>query len=157
MRWGEIDFDKACWTIPGSRTKNGVEHIVHLSAPARAILRDLGGDGATEGLIFTTTGVTPISGISKAKARLDKASGVTDWRLHDFRRTAVTHMVDLGINPAVADRILNHVAASTMSLVQRTYQRSALIDQRRHALDAWADRVMQLAGGEATDNIVRLI
>jgi len=41
--------------------------------------------------------------------------------------------------------------------VQRTYQRSALLDQRRHALDAWADRVMQLAGGRAIDNIVRLI
>ena len=157
MRWGEIDFDKACWTIPGSRTKNGAEHIVHLSAPAQAILRDLGGDSLAEGLLFTTTGVTPISGISKAKARLDKASGITDWRLHDLRRTAVTHMVDLGINPAVADRILNHVAASTMSVVQRAYQRSALLDQRRHALDAWADRVMQLAEGRVTDNIVRLI
>ena len=157
MRWEEINFDKACWTIPGSRTKNGAEHIVHLSAPAQAILRDLGGDSPAEGLLFTTTGVTPISGISKAKARLDKASGITDWRLHDFRRTAVTHMVDLGINPAVADRILNHVAASTMSVVQRAYQRSALLDQRRHALDAWADRVMQLAEGRVTDNIVRLI
>ena len=130
---------------------------MHLSAPVQSILRDLGGDSPAQGLLFTTTGNTPISGISKAKTRLDTASGVTDWRLHDFRRTAVPHMVDLGLNPAVADRILNHVAASTMSVVPRTYQRSALLDQRRHALDAWAERVMQLAEGRVIDNIVRLI
>jgi hypothetical protein len=27
--WSEIDFDSALWTIPGSRMKNGKEHIVH--------------------------------------------------------------------------------------------------------------------------------
>ena len=32
----ELDPEAATWTIPGSRTKNGKEHIVHLSPLALA-------------------------------------------------------------------------------------------------------------------------
>src|SRR5262249_2836500 len=38
--WGEIDFDQATWTIPGSRMKAGKEHRVPLSPRALEILRE---------------------------------------------------------------------------------------------------------------------
>ena len=41
MRWGELAEDLATWTIPGTRTKNGVPHVVPLSKPARDLLRGL--------------------------------------------------------------------------------------------------------------------
>ena len=52
--------------------------------------------------------------------------------------TAGNHMADMGVDPLVADRILNHVASSTMGVVQRTYQRSNMLPQRREALERWA-------------------
>ena len=70
MEWSEIDFKNSTWTIPGPRAKNTLAHDVHLSAAALAILRSLPRIG--DGLIFTTTGKTPVSGFSRAKRRLDK-------------------------------------------------------------------------------------
>jgi integrase len=143
MAWSEVDFDSAQWVIPAERTKTGVEHIVHLSEPALAIASDLRVKQSNDtDLIFTTTGKTPISGFSKSKRELDQLSGVDNWKIHDFRRTAVSHMADIGIDPTVADRVLNHAAAGSMSTVQRVYQRSSMLEQRRRALNAWADFVL---------------
>jgi hypothetical protein len=45
----------------------------------------------------------------------------------------------LAIEAHVADRILNHVATATTSKVMRIYNRSELFEQRKRALQAWAD------------------
>jgi integrase len=157
MVWSELDLEKSVWVLPAERSKTGRAHTVHLPPPAVDILRELEERRGPHDLVFTTTGKTPISGFSKAKARLDQLSGVTSWRLHDFRRTAATKMADLGVDPAVADRILNHVGAGSMSTVQRVYQRSALDAPRRHAITAWADHITGLLkGDESADKIVRL-
>ena len=52
--------------------------------------------------------VGKISGFSKLKIALDEASGVTDWRLHDLRRTAASKMQGLGIPNHVVQAVLNH-------------------------------------------------
>lgn len=137
-RWNEIDAQKAEWTIPASRAKNGKAHIVHLPQQALDILskhpRFAGSD-----LIFTTTGTSPISGFSKAKAELDKASGVTGWTIHDLRRTFATIATgELGIEPVVVDKILNH-SSGVVTGVAAVYQRHAYLEQRRKALATWGE------------------
>ena len=52
--------------------------------------------------------VGKISGFSKLKTALDEASGVSDWRLHDLRRTAASKMQGLGIANHVVQAVLNH-------------------------------------------------
>ena len=39
MTWDELDADLSTWSIPGSRAKNGVTHIVPLPSQAQAFLR----------------------------------------------------------------------------------------------------------------------
>lgn len=108
------------WTIPGSRTKNGREHIVHLSAPALEIINT-----KPE---FIGRGV---SGFSKAKARLDRLSGIDNYRIHDFRRTAATGMASLGVAPHIIERVLNHYQGSV-------YQRYEYISERAIAIERWS-------------------
>jgi integrase len=81
-RWSEIAPDLSVWTMSGARTKNRKPHDVHLSRPARAVLRALsealskdskGSKGEICDFLFGTTGKTSISGFSRAKARLDAA------------------------------------------------------------------------------------
>jgi integrase len=143
VRWNEIDLKGALWTIPAEKSKNGQAHEVPLSPAALDILNSLPRTGE---LVFTTTGTTPISGFSKAKIRLDKLSEVTDWRLHDLRRTATTGMAKMGIAPHVVDRILNHTAG-TIRGVAAVYNRHAYLDERRTALEDWARRVDVLVNG----------
>lgn len=142
-RWDEIDFDKNEWTIPAERAKNGKAHLVHLP-PVPDILSDASRlDGSD--YIFTTTGSTPISGFSKAKAMLDKASGVSGWTIHDLRRTFATLATgELGIEPVVVDKILNHLSGAVTGIAA-VYQRHAYIDQRRDAMSRWGMYVTKLA------------
>src|SRR5262245_9405764 len=62
MQWPELDLEKATWTIPRERTKNGSEHLVHLSPQAIAQLPNRGDSQ----FVLTTTGVGPINGYGKA-------------------------------------------------------------------------------------------
>ena len=118
IRWSEISDDLGVWTVPGSRMKNGRPHDVHLSDAAREILRSIPRiDGCD--FVFSTTGRTPISGLSKAKVTLDaaimKARGdaaekaerkptpLVAWRIHDLRRTGVTKLAALDFDSIVAD------------------------------------------------------
>jgi hypothetical protein len=55
--------------------------------------------------------------------------------LHDLRRTATSCMARLGIEPHVADRVLNHTAG-TIRGVAATYNRFQYLDERRLALEA---------------------
>lgn len=155
MRWSELSPDCSTWTISGARMKRGLPHVVALSDPARAILRSVPRiDG--QDLVFSSTGSTPPSGFSKAKAALDKAAKVEGWRLHDFRRTGVSVLARLGFNPIVADRLLAH-QPSTLRGAAKIYQVHDFAEERARALAAWAQHVLRCAdGGEAGGNVVAI-
>lgn len=83
-------------------------------------------------------------GFSKMKRRLDALSGVTDWTLHDLRRTAATGMARLGVAPHVVERVLNHVSG-TFGGVAGIYNRFEYQSEMRAALELWAQHVDGLA------------
>ena len=91
----------------------------------------------------TTTGTTPVSGFSKAKEVLDKASGVIDWRIHDLRRTFATGK--LGIAPHVIDKVLGHTSGIVKG-VAAVYQRAQYMDERQAAMEAWGGYLKSLNG-----------
>jgi integrase len=110
-----------------------------------------------KGLLFTTNGESPYSGLSDAKIRLDAASGVTGWTLHDLRRTAATGMAQLGVQPHVIEAALNHASGESKKGVAGIYNRSRYADEVRKALQAWADHVDGLVNGApASSNVVRI-
>ena len=151
----EISDGRANWIVPAARSKNGRAIRTALPALAQRLVeaamarRPLGSKW-----IFTTSGVTPVSGWSKAKKRLDELiakkrarlspelGSMSPWRLHDLRRSFATLACDtLLIDAAVADRCLNHVGASTTSTISRIYARNEMYEQRRAALQCWADLI----------------
>lgn len=150
MEIGELEFDRnvaTVWTLPASRTKTTRALRIPLSSLASQVIQEAIEDEARplgSRYIFSTTGDTPVSGFSKAKRRLDTlitASGATmaHWTIHDLRTTFATLASDeLGIQINVADRMLNHVASSTSSKIERTYNRSELFAERREASRKWA-------------------
>jgi integrase len=168
MTWPEIDLEKRIWTIPRHRAKNDRTHEVQLSDPATAVLKSLPRIDGGEGLIFTTTVETRVSGFSRAKQRLDAAmlkskredrgarkdEAIPGWTLHDLRRTAATGMARLNFPPHVVEKVLNH-ASGTIRGVAAVYNRFAYLDERRAALEAWGRHVSGLAESTA-GNVVAL-
>jgi integrase len=141
MRWSDVDLARGIWTLPREASKSDRLNQVPLPALALQILEQL---PKTEGgLVFSTTGSTPVSGFSKAKKRCDQLSGVTGWRLHDLRRTVASGMARLKVEPWVVEKVLNHQTGQ-LSGVAGVYNRWGYLDEKREALERWAKHLNDL-------------
>lgn len=185
MRWSEVDLNDRLWTLPRERVKNDSAHDVPLPSQAVDVLDGLTRLAGTPDFVLTTGNgrtltlpeadrrLVPISGFSKAKKKLDEAivrmrrqaaeeSGsdsttlkpMANWRFHDLRRTAASGMARLGTQVAVVEKILNHTSG-TFAGVVGVYQRHGFADEKRIALERWADFVTS-AGRTPTGAIIPL-
>ena len=160
--WTEFNIGAAQWLIPADRAKNEHDQLVALAPGAAALFRELPriGSASANGkslFAFTTTGNTPVSGFSKAKARLDAlmlkiareeatAAGapadeidalkIEPWRIHDFRRTLASGCQRLGVKLEVSEAILNHVSGTRSGIVG-VYHVYRYEDEKQAALEAW--------------------
>ena len=155
MTWDEINAsvpDKALWSLSGDRTKNHRGHDVPLSSAALAVLAGI--HRRNDRVLVFGTGAGGFSGWSKGKAALDariaasraKAAGrsqpqagdaLAPWRLHDLRRSVVTHMAEIGIQPHVIEAVVNHISGHKGG-VAGVYNRATYAGEKRTALDRWA-------------------
>jgi integrase len=131
-------------TFPSSVTKNGREHSLPIPSLAKSVIGDIGSDVTTAATtaspyMFRAKGnpSAPFSGWSKSKAALDKKSGVTDWTLHDCRRSYRTIHARIGTPPHIAERLVNHV--SSRSQVEAIYDRHTYADEMRAAVDRFEE------------------
>jgi integrase len=145
MCWSEFDLDRATWTLPAKRSKNGRKHELPLmpmaldiiNAVPRMVSRDQLFGARAAG--FTSWG--------RNKPELDKRSGVTEpWVVHDIRRSVATRMADLSIAPHVIEEILNHQSGHRAGPAG-VYNRSRYGNEVRAALALWADHVRMLVDG----------
>ena len=147
-RRSEFMADFGVWEIPPERTKNKRRHVIELPPLARSILAGVPpGEGD---LIFTWGNGQRISGFGVEKKQLDSAMGVNKpWKIHDLRRVFATGLADrLHIVPHVIEACLNH-ASGYRAGVGGTYNTSTYADQRKIALNCWADHIQSLVSGEA--------
>jgi len=167
MTWGELDIDKALWTIPADRVKNGLVHTVPLSDAALDIIKSLPRIESEPGYLFTTSDKGSVKGFWKARDRL--ASSMLDlartergqdvaipgWTYHDLRRTCASGMARLGINLVTIEKILNHTSG-TLGGVAGIYMRYDFGTEKRSALEAWGRHVLSLVDGAPAGNIAQL-
>jgi integrase len=147
MRWSEIDLDSASWKIPAIRSKNGCAHEVPLAPAVLDILRCIPRFQGSD-YVFTTTGITPVSGFGRAKYRFEDAVGKADWWVHDLRRTAASGMARLGVPPHVIEKVLNHKSGQ-ISGVAAVYNRYGYEKETREALEKWAVWLERVEAGKA--------
>ena len=151
LRWSEVGDDQI--VLPKERTKNSRPHDVPLSPMARSVLDEsLEVDDRVN--VFGR-GQSGFSGFSNAKERLDEASGVTGWTLHDLRRTCATRLADLGTLPHVIEAVLNHVSGHRAG-VAGVYNRSAYTTEKRAALEIWGIHVQTLLARAEGANVTKL-
>jgi integrase len=154
MRWPEVDLAQRMWTLPRARVKNDTAHDVPMSDQAIAVLEQVPRVKGKAQFVFTTTGDTPVSGFTRAKARFDAAMteaagderAIPEWTLHDLRRTAATGMARLGVRLPIIEKVLNHTSGSFAGIVG-VYQRHGYADEKRAALDLWGRHVEAIVSG----------
>ena len=138
-RWEEIDFDKSDWSIPGERMKKDKPHFVPLSRQAVAMFEELKGLASGSEFVFPSRGSLkqPIAHSTLNQAIRALEFDVRDFVIHDFRRTASTHMHEAGFNSDVIEKALAHETGG----IRGVYNRAQYADQRRDMLQWWADFV----------------
>jgi len=166
-QWPEMDLvgNDQQWIIPPERAKNRKEHYVALAAEALREIEALPKIRPAEDeepiFLFTTTGVTKVSGYGRAKKNIDaemlkiarkEADALGEspakvelepWTFHDLRRTAASGMARLGVPVHVLEAVINHRSGSIKG-VAAVYNRYDYAEEKRAALIAWADHVKRL-------------
>jgi integrase len=138
-RWSELDLDKAEWSIPGERMKKDKPHLVPLSRQAVAMFEELQGLAGKSEWVFPSRNDwrKPIAHSTLNHAIRGLDLDVRDFVIHDFRRTASTHLHEAGFNSDWIEKALAHETKG----IRGVYNRAQYLDQRRDMLQWWADFV----------------
>lgn len=151
-RWEEFDLDNAIWHLPEERSKNGDAIDIPLSPPAVEWLRELHTFSCNSAWVLPARkmqnriiphiqeSTLPVA-LAKVRAEMPD---VPNFTIHDFRRTARTHLAALGVDPVVAERCLNHRIRG----VEGIYNRHQYFDERKAALSQWAGLLVALEKGK---------
>ena len=145
-KWAEFNLDAATWKIPAHRMKGRIEHWVHLSAPALALLREL----------HTLTGKSPMllpnardgkrtkspKSLNKALERMGYAGRLS---AHSFRATASTALNEMGMRHDVIEAALAH---KERNKTRASYNHAIHWEARKVLMDKWAETIQQWAAGE---------
>jgi integrase len=145
LPWSEIDGTG--WMLVDTRNKTKVDHFRPLTEQARSLL-PAPVDGCP--FVFTTDGMNPISGFSKFKALFDEETGLSDWTVHDLRRTARTLMSRAGVPTDIAERCLGHVIGG----VRAVYDRHEYFTEKQKAYEALAALIERIVA--PADNVTPL-
>jgi integrase len=152
------DPERAGWIIPGSRTKNRLDHFIPLSLEALAVVKsaiDLIGD--EEQFLFPsrTKKDAALDGHALAVAmrrladsELLKGPGARSWKdnpptPHDLRRTFATRLSELGVTKQDRDACLNHVPTDVGSKHYDLYERAK---EKRAAMNLWSKTLLGIIG-----------
>lgn len=140
-QWKEFDLDRAVWCLPEERTKTSAAIDIPLPGLAVETLRELQRLACGSSYVFPArkmqSRMVPHIDLNTLNAALSKhikpqLKDTPNFTIHDFRRTARTHLAALGVDPFVAERCLNH----KLKGVEGTYNRHDYFDERRVALNA---------------------
>ena len=86
---------------------------------------------------------TPFNGYSKCKPKLERRCGVSNWTLHDLRRTFASGLASIGVALPVVERLLNHVSGSFGGIVG-VYQRYDFFPEMQDAMSHWEKHLQRL-------------
>lgn len=147
LHWSEVDLNSNLIIIPPSRSKNGREHLVPMSASVRALIEAQPRQGDRDRVFRVSAWNNAKTALDKRVAEINNGAPLAPWVIHDLRRTFSTRLHDeLGVLPHVAETLLGHVGHQAG--VAGVYNRSTYLAECERALSRWSDRVMSIVTGE---------
>jgi integrase len=146
LTWSQIDGD----LVRLDKTKSTGEWVVPMPPQAMDLLDAL---PRHSDLIFASSGRAGrnvggvFKGWSKAKRQLDDLSGVTDWRLHDMRRTIVSACADRmpDYDESTAELWLQHTRPGIRSI----YQVGSSLPGLRRLAAGWGEVLGEMLSNDA--------
>lgn len=154
--WSEFDLDRAIWTLPEERTKTSSAIEIPLPPLAVQTLKELKKLSCGSAYVLPArkmqTRMVPHISPDTINAALAKhvrplLKDIERFTVHDFRRTARTHLAALGVKKVVAEKCLNHKVQG----VEGIYDQHDYFEERKIALERWAELLDALEKGKKED------
>jgi integrase len=147
LRWEWIDTAERTITLPAAMTKNKRTHRFPYGEMVHGLLHQIPRQGdylfpAARDRIMGRP-ATVFNGWGKPKEAFDDLCKVSDWQLHDLRRTFASKLAGLGVSLPTIEKMLNHVSGSFGGIVS-VYQRHDWLPEMRAALRAWEQSLSDL-------------
>jgi integrase len=149
--WKEIDLNSHIWTIPAEKNKTATEHRVSLHDMAMNCIDELKTLSGNSRFVvqspYQGKGEVPlnVNSVSFAlRAHADYFGFKEPFTAHDLRRTAATLMNEIGIQPFIVEKLLNHKLRG----MQAVYNRAEYWPERVEALKRWEEKIKQIAAGK---------
>lgn len=122
MSWDEISFDRCEWKIP--ETKNGDSITIPLTEESIRILKSRKElnkiEFAGSEFVFPGTGKSGhLADPKKPWKRILKKAKITDFRIHDLRRTMGSYQAIMGANSYTIGKSLGHKSQAATAIYAR--------------------------------------
>ncbi len=123
MRWDELNLkaEQPYWRIPEAKSKSGEPMHIPLAKQALQILKYRQKNNSTESpYVFLGSGNHGhLSDPRKAWIRVLNASGISDLRIHDLRRTLGSWLAASGANSFMIGKALGHQSPKSTAVYTR--------------------------------------
>lgn len=155
MRWDEVNFDRAVWEIPD--TKSGDAVIIQLSPEALAVLKAR--QGIDKDWVFPGPGKSGhMQSPKRGVATIFEAAKIKGTRIHDLRRTLGSWQAINGSSLPIIGKSLGHKSLASTLIYARLsadpVRRS--VEQATAAMMATKNIDAPVQNNEGTQNVVAL-
>lgn len=153
--WSMVSLSDRTITITADAEGNkaGKSMVLPLNDLAVEVLEEL---PFRSGPVFPGRSGRPVMFADRAKTQLDEKSGVTDWRLHDLRRTVATQTGDYfeTVDEGAFELWLQHTRKGIVAV----YQQAARTKAMRTVANQWDIALRDILGmPPATNNVVPMV
>jgi integrase len=147
----EIDLASREWRLPASRSKNKHPHTIPLSGSALSTINEALAAASGQKLFAITA-----NQVARRVKDAQDAIGIVRWTPHDLRRSTLTQMAKLGVEPIVIGHVANHRTTTKAGVTLAIYVKHSYEVEKRRALELWADRLQAIVDGNAAAEVIRL-
>jgi integrase len=147
LRFNELSGSD--WLLPAGRNKVKTDLLRPLSTLALEIIAKV--PRISNEFVFST-GARPLDGFSRFKRRLDAASGIVGWTLHDLRRTSRSLMSRAGVRAEDAEQCLGHA----LPTIQGTYNKHDFYLEKKRAYEALASLIERIIINSPEGRVIQM-
>ena len=121
-------------------TKNNEAFTLPIPLKAIGLLKCANSDLSERCFQLSSKNGAPMKAWSYFNKAVRLASGVTEFNLHDLRRTFTSLLSEHSpFSESLIDSLLNHKRSSTRTGVMRAYQHAKNLKQRREIMEWWSE------------------